>query len=218
MVMKIVGETLDNAERHSRPDFPNDGDWSISGYMRRDGVGESQKFICQMAFLSIGASISETVQRCDAKTRQQMDQYVGMHSTALPNRRYADAHLRTIFALQDRVSGDPSATENGRGGTGFRDIISFFGDLAAATTSGVGAKLAIVSGRTCLHVGMTHCNASRPLKDRDFNIWLNEKNLKEIAPDSACVLELDEDFRGTLISMTLELDKEYLQNAVHGQG
>jgi hypothetical protein len=215
IVGKIVGETLDNAQRHSRPDFPNDGDWSISGYMRRQGTGEGQTFICQMAFLSVGAPISTTVNGCVAATKRQMDEYVASHLSSFPNQLYADEHLRTIYALQDRVSGDANAVENGRGGTGFRDIITFFGDLAAATSTGVGAKLAIVSGRTCLHIDANYCEVSRPARGQEFNIWMNAQNLKEIPPDSSSMVELDQEFRGTLITISLELDKGYLENADH---
>lgn len=216
-VLKIVGETLDNAERYSRPEFPNDGDWSISGYMKKQGRGEDQTFVCQLAFLSVGASISETVQRCDQATQERMQEYIRMHSSALPNQQYTGDHLRTIFALQDRVSGDPDATSNGRGGTGFRDIITFFGDLAEAASQRSAARLAIISGRTCLHIASVHCDASRPKTGEDFNIWLNPENLKELPPDSSSVVELEQDFRGTLVTMIFELDRGYLKNAVDDQ-
>jgi hypothetical protein len=218
LVLKIVGETLDNAERFSRPEFPNDGDWSISGYMRRQGDGDDARFTCQLAFLSVGASINSSVQGCDSKTKAKMDAYLAAHGAAFPNQRFTKDHLRTIFALQDRVSGDPDAIANGRGGTGFRDIITLFGDLAEVSAQGANAKLAIVSGRTCLHVAATYCEVSRPYPDQLFNIWFNHENLKEIPPDRSSVVELDEEFRGTLITMLFELDRDYLKNASDAQG
>jgi hypothetical protein len=213
LVLKIVGETLDNAERYSRPEFPNDGDWSVSGYMKRQSEGEDVTFTCQLAFLSVGASINETVQGCDADTLREMDAYLASHRQSFPNQSYASDHLRTIYALQDRVSGDPDAIANGRGGTGFRDIITFFGDLAEATSQNSNAKLAIVSGRTCLHVASSYCDVSRPRQEEMFNIWFNKENLKDIPPDGASVVELKEEFRGTLITMLFELDRDYLKNA-----
>lgn len=218
LVLKIVGETLDNAERFSRPEFPNDGDWSISGYMRRQGDGDDARFTCQLAFLSVGASINSSVQGCDSKTKAKMDAYLADHGDAFPNQRFTKDHLRTIFALQDRVSGDPDAIANGRGGTGFRDIITLFGDLAEVSAQGANAKLAIVSGRTCLHVAATYCEVSRPHPEQLFNIWFNHENLKEIPPDRSSVVELDEEFRGTLITMLFELDRDYLKNASDAQG
>lgn len=217
LVLKIVGETLDNAERFSRPEFPNDGDWSISGYMRRHGDGDTATFTCQLAFLSVGASINSSVQGCDGPTKAKMDEYLAAHSHIFPNQMFADDHLRTIFALQDRVSGDPNAIANGRGGTGFRDIITLFADLAEATSQGSNAKLAIVSGRTCLHVASLYCEVSRPRPDQLFNIWFNRENLKELPPDRGSVVELGEEFRGTLITMLFELDRDYLKNAPDAQ-
>ncbi|QYK42877.1 MAG: hypothetical protein KF887_07175 [Paracoccaceae bacterium] len=212
-VSKIAGEVLDNAERFSRPDFPNDGDWSITGFMRRDSVSSKTQYWCQLAFLSVGTSIASTVVNCDAPTRAAMEEYVRLHRGSLANHKHAEAHLRTIYALQDLVSGDPDAIANGRGGTGFSDIINLFGDLAAIAPGLEPARLAIVSGWTCLHVGPRHCELSRPLPGRPFNIWLNETNEKHRPPDRTSVIELVNEFRGTLISMAFPLDHDYLTKA-----
>lgn len=212
-VSKIVGETLDNAERYSRPEFPNDGDWSISGYMKRSEGGDQAVFICQLAFLSVGASIAETVIGCNAATRREMDAYVDLHSPAMSNHQRADLHLRTIFALQDTVSGNPSAIAAGRGGTGFSDIITLFGGLSRVASDKTRARLAVVSGRTCLHIDAARSHACTPLPGQRFNIWFNPENLKDLPPEGASVVELDHHFAGTLITMAFELDDGYLKNA-----
>lgn len=212
IVSKIAGEVLDNAERFSRPEFPNDGDWSITGFMRRDETNGRSHYICQLAFLSVGASIASTVVKCDAETRAEMEAYVQQHRLREPNHFHAEDHLRTIYALQDLVSGDPEAIANGRGGTGFNDIINLFGDLAAIGPKGQAAKLAIVSGWTCLHIGPTYCEVARPLPGEQFNIWLNAENQKALPPDRASVIELVHEFRGTLICMEFPLDDDYLTN------
>lgn len=76
LVKKIVGETLDNAERHSRPEFPNDGDWMVSGMMVRREEAEKSTFHCQLAFLSIGSSISDTISTCPPQIAEGMDAYI----------------------------------------------------------------------------------------------------------------------------------------------
>lgn len=218
LVRKIIGETLDNAERYSRPELPNDGDWSISGFMRRSQVGGVPRFECQLAFLSVGASISSTVQGCDAHTKAEMDQYIAMHRGAIANHAFADDHLRTIYALQDMVSGDAQAIASGRGGTGFRDIITFFGDLVSPDTAEESARLAILSGRTCLHIDWKYCSASRPKSQAElFNIWFNEENRRDMPPNPASVVELADPLNGTLVTMAFQLDRDYLRHVSHAQ-
>ena len=215
-VKKIVGESLDNAERHSRREHTNDGDWMLTGFMAKRKGPNGPLFKCQLSFLSIGSSISETIQDAPEETLQLMDEYIADHAPSLPNHHFAADHLRTIFALQDTVTRDRNAFEQGRGGTGFRDIVCLFGDLAGNETGENDARLAIVSGRTCLHIGFTHSEAATPLPNQRFNIWLNETNDRGLPPDHNAVLELEKAFCGTLITMGFTLDPDYLEKSIDG--
>ena len=212
---KIVGESLDNAERHSRREYENDGDWMITGFMARREGPNGPLFRCQLAFLSVGASISETVQDAPKSTLDEMEQYVSMHQGANPNHSYAEQHLQTIFALQDTVTRDHKAAGEGRGGTGFRDIICLFGDLAGSDATESDARISVVSGRTCLHIDHKHSDKARPMPGQRFNIWLNEANDELQPPETHAVKELENDFCGTLISMGFTLDPDYLERTVN---
>ncbi|WP_211089824.1 hypothetical protein [Thalassobius vesicularis] len=213
-VKTIVGESLDNAERHSQRDHVNDGDWLISGFMAKREGTNGPLFRCQLAFLSVGASIAETVQDAAPEVISGMETYVQRHVGSFANHDCAEDHLRTIYALQDKVTRDQNALAEGRGGTGFRDIICLFGDLAGGEMSSSDAKIGIISGRTCLHIGYGHTEVSRPLKGQEFNIWLNEQNDATKPPDQGAVIELDDRFCGTLITLGFTFDPDYLERTV----
>lgn len=217
LVKKIVGESLDNAERHSRPEHENDGDWMTSGFMaRRQRDDGKSLFRCHLAFLSVGSSVAETVATCDPKIRQQMDNYCNMHRSSLKGMKFADEHLRTVFALQDTVTRDRTATAERRGGTGFGDVIHFFGDLAGSDGQTSDATLAVVSGRTCIHIGFPHVDNVGPILGKPRNIWLNDENSSKVPPDQKNVFELENDFCGTLITMGFTLDPDYLERTING--
>jgi hypothetical protein len=215
-VKTIVGECLDNAERHSRREFSNDGDWMITGFMARRTLASGPSFEVQLAFLSVGASISETVKEAHPEILRGMEDYVAQHRQNLANHSRADEHLRTVYALQDNVTCDHEAHLRGGGGTGFRDILCFFGDLAGTDDGSSDPRLSIVSGRTCLHVALDRLPELSPVKSQKFNIWFNPANDPALPPDPEVVKELATDFRGTLITMGFTLDPGYLERSING--
>lgn len=176
LVKKITGECLDNAERHSRREFENDGDWMLTGFMEKVRADGGHHFRCQLAFLSIGSSISETVEDCAPETLRDMKAYVAT-------------------------------------GTGFRDIICLFWDLAGGEGD---ATLSVVSGQTCLIIDNSFRDLVFPRRDETFNIWFNDTNDHTKPPDHAMVKELDSDFRGALITMGFILDLGYLEQTADG--
>lgn len=212
-VHKLVGEVLDNAERHARPDTHRDGDWMVSGFMAtRESSSGQPRFHCYLAFLSIGASIAETVQGCDHETHLRLEEYCTRHEATCPGRHFQRDHLRTVFALQDDVTGDARAGAEHRNGTGFRDIIAVFSDLCSPVEdSGDEQKLAIVSGRTCLHITPSLGLDTVVPPSQKFNIWMNAENSEEAPPSPLSVIELEEEFRGTLISLSFVLDDGYFE-------
>lgn len=210
LVKKITGECLDNAERHARREHQNDGDWMLSGFMQKIPTEEGHAFRCHLAFLSVGSPVAETILDCSDEIRAKMEHYCTRHVGKLSNHKFADQHLRTIYALQDTVTRDRNASEEGRGGTGFRDIICLFWDLAGGEGD---AMLSIVSGRTCLYIDNRHRDAVFPEPDDPFNYWLNDHNSDLLPPAEDLLEELDTAFNGTLITMGLTLDVGYLERS-----
>ena len=66
-VLTLIGEILDNARRHSRPDT-EDGIWAMAGFMARRQREEDptlDRYICHVGILSPGATIYESLQHAD---------------------------------------------------------------------------------------------------------------------------------------------------------
>ncbi|AUR03879.1 MULTISPECIES: hypothetical protein [Phaeobacter] len=216
-VMTLVTEALDNAERHSRPEHANDGDWWMTGFMTKESSDSGERFKCQLALLSVGSPISSTIMNCADETKIQMNAYVKQNRRKLGGgMKYADEHLRTVYALQDFVSGDSEAHNNQRGGIGLGTILKVFADLAGHDKEDVFARLAIVSGRSCLHLSRDECDAAvtKSLR-KPFNIWFNDEHSADLPPRDGAVVEMERDFPGTLVTMSFELDPGYLERTIH---
>lgn len=218
LVKVIVGETLDNAQRYGRPEFPDDGDWMISGFMARVDEGGERFLRCHLAFFNVGSSLDSTIQDCASEIAELRDQYVLRHKTSLGKLKYPEEHLRTIFCLQDGVTCDRAAARDRRGGTGLGDIIFLFSDLAGIISEGSDARMAIVSGKTCLHVGWPYCRSGSKVFAGNRAIWFNAENDPERPPDQRCVFDLECELPGTLITMAFRLDRDYLEKSVDGSG
>lgn len=218
LILKIVGETLDNAERHSRPDLGEDpdGEWMLSGFMaRRENDDGSQYLRCHLGFLSVGTSIADSIINCPAPIAERMNQYIATHRNNFKGMQHIEAHLRTVYALQDGVTCNERAFQEDRSGSGFGSILAFFKDLAGGEGQNLDATLSIVSGNTCLRIpyGLTPNFLGTEGETR--NIWLNHSNDGSIAPDHEAVVELEHRLNGTLITMAFNLDADYLKRTAH---
>jgi hypothetical protein len=214
LILKIVGETLDNAERHSRPDLGTapDGEWMVSGFMaRRNFDGGGQYLRCHLAFLSVGTSIADSIRNCPAEISAKMSDYVAAHKHRFAAMTHGESHLRTVYALQDGVTRDERAFSEDRSGSGFGSILAFFKDLAGGDGESLDATLSIVSGNTCLRIPYGLAPEFLGTKGETRNIWLNSANDGTIAPDHDAVVELERRLNGTLITMAFNLDADYLK-------
>ncbi|MGJ8624232.1 MAG: hypothetical protein ACSHW1_15860 [Yoonia sp.] len=217
LILKIVGETLDNAERHSRPDLgaAPDGEWMVSGFMaRRESTDGIQYLRCHLAFLSVGISIADSIRNCPDKIAEKMAEYVSSHKAHFGHMKHAEAHLRTVYALQDGVTRDERAFSEERSGSGFGSILAFFKDLAGGDGGNLDATLSIVSGNTCLRIPYEIAPEFLGLDGETRNIWLNDANDGTLPPDHKTVVELERRLNGTLITMAFNMDADYLKRTV----
>src|SRR5690606_31898532 len=74
----IIAELLDNAERHSVPET-KDGSWSVAAFMARRIENRRSVFRCYMAFLSVGASVSQSLATAPDPVRADIDRYCARH-------------------------------------------------------------------------------------------------------------------------------------------
>lgn len=208
LVQKMMGEALDNAERHSQLDSV-DGDWAMTGYLVQRVSGAEKLFRIHLAMLSVGTTIAESIMQGPPEMLARMNEYVSRHS----GKRFSEEVLRTVFALQDGVTKDKNAAAEGRGGTGFQDIFTFFADLGAPNTHLHKAEMVIISGSTC--VRLCHPYMHGFPKNGNLNtereLWFNEPNVPAEPPVAEHVFSLPNRLRGTLISMAIPLDTDYLE-------
>ena len=207
-ISSIVGELLDNAERHSRPET-KDGDWSIAAFMARRSEGGEDVFRCYFGFLSVGSTIAESLSTAAPRVRNDINRYCAKHSD---KGRSAET-LSTLFALQDGITRDPDAEAAGRGGYGLQEVLEMVSTLGHSTKEGREPRITIISGNACIRLRLPYIKGERKAgPDSPRVLWCNPSNSSDIAPDRAYVFDLDDRFSGTIISVAFTLDPDYFES------
>jgi hypothetical protein len=206
----MVGELLCNAERHSKANSI-DGDWSVTGFMARrlsdDGTSHLR---CHLAFLSVGRSIAETFEDAADDVKNWISGYVSQHTGCGCSRET----LTTVCALQDRVTSDSKASDVRSGGTGLQEVLEFVSDLAETQNVENDARLAIVSGKSCILLRPPYLNKARVDPEEPREQWCNISNSRNNPPDSDVAFNLNKHFAGTLVSVAFTLDPVYLDSSL----
>lgn len=209
----IITEMLDNAERHSDPEN-KDGEWSIAGFMARRVENNEPVYRCYLAFMSVGATISESLLTCLPRIEQQIKVYCNRHARSDGKGPSIEA-LRTLYALQDTVTRDPEADSNGRGGFGFQEVMRFVHELGGTSKLGREPRITIISGSACIQLRPPHILGTRATDVGSPRVlWCNAENSPMVAPDPAFVFDLQERLAGTIISVAFTLDPDYLNETV----
>lgn len=215
---RIFGELLDNAERHSVAES-RDGDWTMAAFMARRWNDEKQEYqyICRVAVMSIGQSIANSFDGAHPRIREAAENYAKKHRS---RRRSQSAEtLMTLFALQDMVTTDPEAF--GSGGTGMMFVLDFFSELGGTEDILIDPRLTIVSGRSCIMLRRPHIKGERrPAENGKVQprlLWCNESNSYDERPDPEFVFDLENEFRGTLVTMAFTLDLAYLRQSLRDE-
>ena len=208
-IKMMVGELLDNAERHSAPDT-KDGDWSMAAFMgrRNDGAGRSY-FRCHIGFLSVGSTFAESMKSASAPIAQQSADYVRRAKAG--GAQTSRETLETLVALQDGMTRDIEAYKGRRGGTGLLEVLDFVSALGLTADPELQPRVTIVSGKSCIALRAPYIQGERmggPEAPRE--LWCNEKNSPDLAPDGGFVYDLKHGFPGTVISIAFTLDPDFL--------
>jgi hypothetical protein len=199
-IANMVGEILDNAERHSTGD--GDGDWTMAAFMaRRDGPDGKPAMKCYLGFLSVGAAISEAIATAPPATKQFCHIYASQH--ARTGQCYDT--LMTIAALQDGVTSSHAAVRGNRGGTGHQDTLAFIGELGGVPEPLADVQATIISGRSCIRLRHPILVGRPDAKGRRVQ-WCNAENDPIYPPDRSVAFDLPAHFAGTLVSVAFTLD------------
>lgn len=211
-LMRLVAEVLENAIIHSKPNT-QDGEAWLAGYMASMVAenGNEARYICHLTILNLGNSIFESMQTCSASVRNEIEGLIESHSRFFRIRKkWSKTALWTLYALQDGVTrlGGPDMPA---GGKGLMDMVEFFQDLGGAAKDGLGTRMVLISGDTCIQI-----DDQRPEYDSRFKrrLALNESNDLHKVPDGNYIWTMKRNFPGTILSMRFYLDPKYLAELV----
>ncbi|MCY0094595.1 hypothetical protein [Hoeflea ulvae] len=215
-LMNLLGEVLENAERHS-DGYRRDGSWSVSGFLaKRSEVDGGPTYKASIGIVSIGDTFSESLSRAHPNQKSEIAAYIAAMRRA--GARQSDDTLRTLAALQDGVTCVEEADAANRGGFGIMDILDFVTELGQTNDQRHTPQVTIISGSSCIQLkgpynkGMISGDAKPPPRVQ----WFNSQNSASIPPDPEYVFDLDAKMPGTAISIGFSLDPDVLRRVFDG--
>ncbi|MEB3420226.1 hypothetical protein ACFSDD_10860 [Salipiger marinus] len=210
-LMNLLGEVLENAERHS-DGARRDGAWSVSGFLTRDSsdLEGEWKYRASIGIISVGNTFSESLSRAHPNQLEKIDEYV--KAARRDGARQSDETLRTVCALQDTVTCVSEAEEESRGGYGLMDILDFVDGLGQTDDPALLPRVTIISGRSCIRLFGSYISGKEvPGEVHSPRVqWFNKENSAKVRPDENHVFDLSASFPGTVISIGFCLDPSYL--------
>jgi hypothetical protein len=205
----LIGELLDNAERHS--ELSKDGSWSIAAFMARRKEDGEDVYRCYMAFLSEGISIAEGLRTAAPSIQDEVDQYCSRHQGSGQSRET----LATLMALQDTITRDAAATAGSRGGIGFQDVLEFVNTFGATEIESRGPRFTIISGKSCIQLRPPYITGSKAGPTEPRLLWCNQSNSPVVPPEKDFVFDIEDHFAGTIVSLSFVLDSENLRKSIN---
>jgi len=205
-----IGEALDNAERHgSLSSEKAEGDWSIAAFSKISHSGDSKLIRCSVGIVSIGATISESLNSAASEVKERIDKYVKQHTPLLSRGPTAEC-LRTVMALQDGITRVGKATEGRRGGVGFMELVDIFAELGKNGRDDLQSMLTILSGKACIRI--TRPFEKGTLSEEQMRqLWFNDENVMSHPPKGSHVQSLEIGFPGVILSACFTIDPTYLR-------
>ena len=200
---KILGEIFSNCDEHS-------GD-EINQYYCRAHYhhGEDNIGRVNIVIFNFGQTISDGLENStnlpvEVKTRMEL--LIKKHEKKfliIPN--WERESLLTLFSLQNEISRlyDEKKTR----GTGTVKFIELFLELGQSLNSNYIPKLSIISGNTQILID----NSEICKINEDRNITFNKENTLDVQPSDKYVKKINNYFPGTIISLDIFLDKEYIK-------
>ena len=210
-VLGLLSEVIGNSEDHGqRPD------WWLGGYLRRmdDEHGD-----CHIALFNFGETIARSMKRLpeDSMLREQIERLAGQHvRKRFFGTHFGEDELWTLYALQAGASRfQTSPTEmNSTRGQGLADMITLFQELGGTARDGDGPRMCLVSGSTYIRFEPR----LYPMRERQVGggesrriIAFNDTNDLTLPPNPHNVRRLRAFFPGTVISLSLYLDRTHLR-------
>lgn len=204
-VGQIIGEAIDNAERHSDRQGGR-GRWWITGFMTtRLNNNNEITYHCHVGLLSLGCSIASSIARAPEDIQEKITPYAKRHKSG----HQSIETLTTVSALQDGITRDPP------GGVGMMDLFGLVSALGK-TGNGVKGAVAIISGDACIIAREPFIEPEGEPGARQ--LWFNKHNLVEYPPERDYVFTMPYNFPGTLVTLRFQIDPDHLRRVVGNNG
>lgn len=209
-IKHLLGELLENAERHS-DGLRRDGSWTVAGFLARRRYDDADVLIAHIGIVSLGDTFAESLNRASDDQKDRLRGFLSdMKRVKAPQ---SEATLKTLAALQDGVTCVPEADKANRGGYGLMQMLELTNVLGATENSSLHPEITIVSGNSCIQLRNPYFNCKRVAGEDAARVqWCNENNSAKIAPEKNHVFDLDGGLPGTVISIRFTLDPQYLQS------
>jgi hypothetical protein len=214
-ISAIFAELLDNAERHTIKGDDRGGGWRVAGFMAKRTVGSAEQYICNISIVSLGCTVGESLKDAqDPQVAAKLDQYCARHRKSFGNDEEADALLRTVCALQDRVSRVAQSGSNPHGGVGIMDMIDVVNALGQGPAGAVQPQVTIYSGNSCVMVREPYARGSKSGTGHNppRTLWFNAANSLDNPPATSHVFKGKLRFPGTIVTARFSIDEKYLSS------
>ncbi len=199
---KLISEVIGNAQEHGGP-------WHTIGHWQRS---ENSRFgTCHIVLLNYGPSIYESFLTPEAspkiveQLRSLSDLHIQRGFFSKFRENWDEEVLWTLYAMQERVSRFAGLPGHETRGNGTRDIVEFFLNLGSP------GEMCVVSGHAyILFDGKYKFQEIKRGNEKLKVITFNESMSFEDPPDRRYVRRMKDPFHGTMVSIRLTLDEEYL--------
>jgi hypothetical protein len=208
----LLTEVIGNAQEHGGSKWYTIGHWHEE---KHDGTKRHGR--CHIVIFNFGTTICESFALPDVSPgfRERLEilarSHEGKRYFALFGDKWDRETLFTLYALQERVSrftGLPTGKDRGNGTV---DIIDFFTKLSGEKS----AKMCIVSGHSYILFDGAYKLQPVVRDNEEFQVVaFNETNDLEEPPNHDYVYRLPTSFPGTIVSIDLMLDEEYLNKVL----
>ena len=193
VIEKIVSEWISNCKNHLK---------SFCEYYCAGSLNyEDENGNCNLVLVNFGDTIPESINKEDT-TEMGKDTFKSITSLQEYNKDFTKNNGIVLAAMQKRVS--RLKTETNTRGTGFPEIMSFFSQLSDDEKN---SKMTIISGKT--QIKFAKSDFKRYNKDR--NIFFNESCDPRKKPSRENVINMKNEFPGTLISIKFIFKKDYIE-------
>ncbi len=205
----LIGEILNNGEDHSKIE-----NWFVYGSLMEKDFNDDGESVGELnlVFLSFGESIYEGFESTKGLNKEMYGEMETLYTLVKQNSKtngFTKENMITLYGLQEGYSRLKHIRESR--GTGTMTFIRAFMDLGSFSHERYKSELFLHSGCTLIICDTEH----KPFElDNRYYLSLNSDKNLALPPSDKHLINLDEKFPGTILSVKIYLSQEYFQNNI----